>query len=85
MKRMEAPATQRKRTILEISFPLETQCLFKENSPFQCVCSLLDTCGFVTIDLKPDFLLLPLRLCLHVCMCFLLVGESVFSFSSPSD
>lgn len=36
------------------------------------------TCGFVTVDIKPDLLLSPLRLCLHVCMRFLLVGNQSF-------
>lgn len=37
-----------------------------------CVCSLLDTCGFVTVDIKPNFLIAsppPSQVvfaCLHV-------------------
>lgn len=59
---------------MEISFHLDP---FKENFPSQCVC-VHYTCGFVTVDIKQDLLLSPLRLCLHVCMCFLLVGNQSF-------
>lgn len=45
---------------------------------FHCSVCVHYTCGFVTIDIKPNLLLPPLRLCLHVCMCFLLVGNRSF-------
>ena len=48
-----------------------------------CVCSLLDTFWICKIDIRPNFLLPPLRLCLHVCMCFLLVGNPSLPLFHP--
>lgn len=66
---------QKGRTDAEESFCDKRNCLLK------CVCSLLDTCGFVKTNIKAKLPFAPLRLCLHVCMSFLLVG-SRSSFST---